>query len=243
MKKKLLTLSILLTSFQTAYAETQRNTALDTVEQKASYTLGADLAKNFIQQGIEIDSDALIMGFEDALKKRPLKLNQQEMNSAIQALKQKIMAKRLADFKAKADENHKKGQAFLAENQKKPGVHTTDSGLQYKILQKSKNTDNSHPTEDSTVIAHYEGRLIDGKIFDSSYQRGTPLKFELSNVIPGWQEALKMMKPGDIWEVYIPAKLAYGEKGAGNTIGPNETLIFKVELISVEPDTEEAQQK
>lgn len=233
MKKSLIALFILLASGHTALAA---NTSLTTVEQQASYTLGADLAKNFIQQGIEIDSDALIMGFEDALKGRPLKLSQQEMNSAIQALKKKIMDKKLADFKAKSEANKKKGEDFLAENKKKPDVHTTASGLQYKIIKEGKG---SHPTDDSTVIAHYEGRLIDGTIFDSSYKRGTPLKFELSNVIPGWQEALKMMRPGDVWEVYIPTKLAYGEKGAGKIIGPNETLIFKIELITVDTHKEE----
>ncbi len=231
MKKNLIALSILLASGHAALAAN-----LKTVEQQASYTLGADLAKNFIQQGIEIDSDALIMGFEDALKGRPLKLSQQQMNNSIQTLKKKIMDKKLAEFKAKAEANKKKGETFLAENKKKTGIHTTASGLQYKIIKEGKGP---HPTDDSTVIAHYEGRLIDGTIFDSSYKRGTPFKFELSDVIPGWQEALKMMRPGAIWEVYIPAKLAYGEKGAGKIIGPNETLIFKVELITVDTPKEE----
>ena len=227
MKKTLIALAISSVTF-TAFAADAK---LDTILQKASYTLGADLAKNFKNQGIQIDNDALIAGFEDALKNRPLKLSQQEMNASIEALKKQIMAKKMAEFKAKAEANKKKGQAFLAANKKKPGVHTTASGLQYKIIKAGKG---SHPTDDSTVIAHYEGRLIDGTVFDSSYKRGTPLKFELSNVIPGWREAIKMMRPGAVWEVYIPAKLAYGEKGAGKVIGPNETLIFKVELLTVD---------
>ena len=228
MKKTLIAFSILLLSSTTALAD---NTELKTVEQKASYTLGADLAKNFIQQGIDIDKDALLMGFEDALKGRPLKLTQQEMNDAIKAFKKKIMAQKMAKFKALAKANKVKEAAFFAKNKGKPGIHTTASGLQYKIIKKGKGP---HPTDDSTVIAHYEGRLLDGTVFDSSYKRGTPLKFQLDNVIPGWKEAIKMMRPGSIWEIYIPSKLAYGEKGAGKVIGPNEPLIFKVELITVD---------
>ncbi|GAB6034148.1 FKBP-type peptidyl-prolyl cis-trans isomerase [Galenea microaerophila] len=228
MKKTLIAFSILLLSSTTALAD---NTELKTVEQKASYTLGADLAKNFIQQGIDIDNDALLMGFEDALKGRPLKLTQQEMNDAIEAFKKKIMAQKMAAFKALSEANKVKEAAFFAENKGKPGIHTTASGLQYKIIKEGKGP---HPTDDSTVIVHYEGRLLDGTVFDSSYKRGTPLKFQLDNVILGWKEAIKMMRPGSIWEIYIPSKLAYGEKGAGKVIGPNEPLIFKVELLTVE---------
>lgn len=230
MKKLPLLSAILLAISSNAFAADSK---LKTVEQKASYTLGTDLAKNFQQQGIDIDADALILGFEDAMKKRPLKLTKEEMNASIQALKKQIMAKKMAELETKAQTNLKKGEAFLAENKKKPGVKTLPSGLQYRVIQEGKGP---HPTDDDYITAHYEGKLIEGTVFDSSYKRGSPIVFQLSNVIPGWQEALKLMRPGAKWEIFVPAKLAYGKKGAGKVIGPNETLIFTVELIKVDKE-------
>lgn len=127
-----------------------------------------------------------------------------------------------------SDQNKLIGQAFLAKNMTQPGVVTLPDGLQYKIL---KPGTGARPTADSTVTVHYAGRLVNGKEFDSSYQRGEPTSFPVSGVIPGWTEALQRMNKGSIWEIYVPAALAYGEKGAPPVIGPNETLIFKVELL------------
>lgn len=122
------------------------------------------------------------------------------------------------------------GAAFLEANKKKPGVVTLPDGLQYKIITEGTG---SKPTDSDTVVVHYEGKLVDGTVFDSSYKRGEPASFQVNGVIPGWTEALKLMKAGSTWELYIPASLAYGEQGAAPLIGPNETLIFKVNLISV----------
>ena len=201
---------------------------LSTVEQKASYTLGADLAMNFEKQGLNIDIQALTAGMKDALDKKPMQLTQAEMEEAIASVKNQIMQKQLEVRSEQGANNAKMGKAFLAENAKKDGVKTTSSGLQYKIL---KAGTGPSPTADNKLTAHYEGRLIDGTVFDSSFERGSPLEFYMSNVIKGWQEALSLMNTGAKWEVYIPSELAYGEKGAGKRIGPNSTLIFTVELI------------
>lgn len=130
-----------------------------------------------------------------------------------------------------ASKNLAAGQAFLAKNKTQPGVTVLPSGLQYKILKQSSG---AKPNASSIVTVNYEGKLINGTVFDSSYQRGEPATFPLSNVIPGWQEALQMMPVGSIWEIVIPPQLAYGSRGAGNAIGPNETLIFKVHLLKID---------
>jgi len=227
MKKALLVAIGLTFSAASLAADTQ----LKTVEQKASYTLGVDLAKNFTKQGLQIDVNALAQGMQDSLENKPLKLSQEEMETAVNEVKQALMQKQLETRKKLADENAQAGAAFLAENKSKTGVKTTASGLQYKIITAGKGPS---PTEDDMITAHYKGSLIDGSVFDSSYERGSPLEFQMGNVIKGWGEALKLMNAGAKWEVYIPAELAYGEKGAGNRIGPNETLIFNIELIKFE---------
>ncbi len=208
------------------------NKALSTSEQKASYTLGADLAKNFTEQGLTIDIKAFTLGLEDAIKHRPLKLTEKEMMSAISDVKKEMLEKQQAERKVIGDANLKEGQAFLANNAKKAGVISLPSGVQYKVITEGKG---AHPTEDDTLIAHYRGTLIDGTEFDSSYKRGTPLKFQMGNVIKGWSEVMKLMNPGSKWEVYIPANMAYGAKGAGKAIGPHQTLIFTIELITFDP--------
>jgi FKBP-type peptidyl-prolyl cis-trans isomerase FklB len=205
--------------------------SLKTVDQKASYTLGVDLAQNFNQQGLNIDIEALAQGMRDVKNQTPLKLTAEEMEQAVNEVKKAMMEKQMAARKALAEENAKIGADFLAENKTKPGVKSTASGLQYKVIEAGSG---DSPKDGDVITAHYKGSLIDGRVFDNSYDRGTPLEFELNNVIPGWQEALKLMSSGAKWEVYIPANLAYGEKGAGDRIGPNETLIFTVELIKFE---------
>jgi FKBP-type peptidyl-prolyl cis-trans isomerase FklB len=149
-----------------------------------------------------------------------------EMRSAMVSMQQKIEAQRAAQ----ADKAKAAGEAFLAANKGKAGVITLSSGIQYKII---KTGSGKQPKAEDNITAHYEGTLINGKIFDSSYQRGTPATFSVNQVIPGWQEILQLMHEGDKWQVFIPAHLAYGERGAGQDIGPNEALIFDIELISV----------
>lgn len=224
--KKLFIIAIGLAFTPSAFAA---NSGLSTSEQKTSYTLGADLAKNFTEQGLKIDIKAFTLGLEDAIKHRPLKLTEEEMMSAISDAKKEMLEKQQAERKIIGDTNIKEGQAFLTSNAKKSGVISLPSGVQYKVITKGKG---AHPTEDDTLIAHYSGTLIDGTEFDSSYKRGTPLKFQMGSVIKGWGEVMKLMAPGAKWEVYIPADMAYGAKGAGEVIGPHQTLIFTVELIT-----------
>ena len=204
------------------------NDALQTVNQKASYTLASDLAKNFKEQGVNIDSKAFMLGLEDTLNNRPSKLSDEEMMNAISTVQKQIMSKQEADRKEKGLANIKEGEEYLSKNAKKPGVKTLENGIQYKVIESGQG---KSPTENDTIFAHYEGKFINGEVFDSSYDRGTPLKFVMSNVIKGWGEVLKIMKPGDKWEVVIPSDLAYREKGAGERIGPNKTLVFTIELI------------
>lgn len=224
MKKTLLVAALLGLSHHAIAADSQ----LKTNEQKASYTLGVDLAKNFTKQGLNIDVEAFTLGMQDALNQKPLRLTQEEMQTAVNEVKQAMMQKQIEAHQKQAEANAKAGADFLAANKTKPGVKTTDSGLQYKVIESGKGPS---PQDGDTITAHYKGSLIDGTVFDSSYERGSPIEFPVSNVIKGWQEALKMMKAGDKWEVYIPSELAYGEKGAGDRIGPNSTLIFTIELI------------
>ncbi len=226
--KKILLISLGLALAPSAFADKYN---LETTEQRASYTLGADIAKNFRDQGLEIDVNAFSLGLEDALKNRKLKLNEEEMMAAINAVKQKMQKQQLEKQQSIARKNRDEGKAFLAENAKKEGVITLDSGVQYKVLTEGKG---NSPTPEDTISAHYRGTLLDGTEFDSSFKRGTPLTLQMGSVIKGWGEVLKRMKPGSKWEVYIPSDMAYGEKGAGDAIGPNQTLIFTIELIDFE---------
>jgi len=147
------------------------------------------------------------------------------------SFKKDFIAKKQELEKQLGEKNKKEGSSFLAENQKKEGVKTLPSGLQYKVI---KSGSGKKPKLDDTVTTHYRGSLIDGTEFDSSYRRGKPVTFPVNQVIPGWTEALQLMEEGAKWELFVPSNLAYGEKGAGNEIGPNATLIFEVELISVQ---------
>lgn len=223
MKKSLITLAIASLISSTAFA-----TELKTTEQKASYTLGTDLAKNLATQGIHIDMTALIAGIRDITENKKPQLTEQEMQAAIMQLKKELMAKKIAEHKKLAQQNAKAGADFLAKNKTKPGIKVLPGGLQYKVIKAGKGP---HPTENDYITAHYEGRLLNGKVFDSSFKRGKPLEFQMGDVIKGWGEALKQMRPGAKWEIYVPASLAYGERGAGKVIGPNETLIFTIDFI------------
>ena len=200
--------------------------ALDNDKSKISYTLGYQLAQSLRQQGFDLDGDVAASAVRDAFKGNAPRMSQQEMEATIQAMNTALMQKKIELAQA----NHEAGKKFLDENKKKKGVVTRDSGLQYKVI---KAGTGKQPKVSDTVVAHYEGRLINGKVFDSSVQRGTPATFPLSRVIKGWQEVVPLMKEGAKWEVYIPAELAYGERGAGQNIGPNETLIFDIELIKI----------
>ena len=205
-----------------ALAESKLKTQAD----KLSYTLGVQVAEQYKSNGIEINTKIFSEAVEEVLKGKTPRLSRDEMIQAIQML-QKEQVNRM---KSVGEGNLKKGQKFLASNKSKKGVIVLPSGVQYKIEKKGSG---KRPTLDNSVIAHYRGTLIDGTEFDSSYTRGQPATFPVSGVIKGWQEVLQLMQVGAKWKVFIPPVLAYGERGAGPSIGPNETLIFDIELIDI----------
>lgn len=204
---------------------------LDTPKSRISYTIGVNIGKDFQTQKMDVDADILLLGLKDAMTNKELRLTDEEMVSEIEAFQKEMQAKMAAEMEAMVAKNKAEGEAFLAENAKKEGVVVTASGLQYKVLEPG---GGDSPGSADMVTVHYRGTLIDGTQFDSSYDRGQPATFPVGGVIAGWTEALQLMKPGAKWQLVIPAGLAYGERGAGQDIGPNATLLFEVELISVE---------
>jgi FKBP-type peptidyl-prolyl cis-trans isomerase len=205
---------------------------------KLSYSFGHSIGETIKQQNVEVDFELMVKGIKDAMSgSTDLLVSADEVKEILVAYQQKKreeMMKAQAEAQMKASvTNMKKGEAFLAENAKKEGVVTLASGLQYKVLVEGK-ADGKMPKETDTVTTHYRGTTVDGEEFDSSYSRNEPTSFTVNGVIAGWTEALQLMKEGAKWQLFIPAKLAYGERGAGGKIGPSETLIFEVELISVD---------
>jgi|TARA_B100001059_G_scaffold128320_1_gene128203 FKBP-type peptidyl-prolyl cis-trans isomerase FklB len=197
---------------------------LNTEMEKVSYSLGVNVAKSVKNQGLEsIDSEAIAQAFTDVFEGNELKISEQESNVILQEYFGKLAQKAQS-------QNVEAGQNFLAENAKRDGVVTTATGLQYEVLTEGSG---DSPKETDQVTVHYHGTLIDGTVFDSSVERGQPATFPVNGVIPGWVEALQLMNPGAKFKLFIPSNLAYGERGAGGAIGPNATLIFEVELISI----------
>ncbi|QHL86519.1 hypothetical protein GU926_03305 [Nibribacter ruber] len=203
---------------------------LKDLNQKISYIIGRDMAANFTKQGISIEADALLMGLKEALSGKPSQLSQEEIQSSMMQLQMQMQEKQQASAGASGEQNKKEGEAFLQENKGKSGVTSLPSGLQYEVLESGSG---KTPSKSSNVTTHYHGTLIDGTVFDSSYERGEPATIPVNGVIAGWTEALQLMKEGDKWRLYIPGDLAYGTRGAGGDIGPNATLIFDVELLKV----------
>lgn len=229
MKIKLVAAAVLGLAMSTAMAATDAP-SLSTDTDKLSYSIGADLGKNFKTQGIDINPTALAKGMQDGMGNGSLALTEQQMKDVLTKFQKDLMTKRTAEFNQKADENKTKGEKFLADNKGKPGVVVLPSGLQYKIIEEGKG---NKPGKADTVTVEYTGRLINGTVFDSTDKAGKPATFQVSQVIPGWTEALQLMPSGSTWEVYVPANLAYGPRSVGGPIGPNEALIFKIHLISV----------
>jgi FKBP-type peptidyl-prolyl cis-trans isomerase FklB len=199
-------------------------------KEKLGYSIGMDIGGNLKRQSVEVDPDALSKGFKDAYTGGKTLLTEEESRRTIMVFQRQLMEKRVEAQKQLGEKNKAEGEKFLAENGKKEGVKTLASGLQYKELVPGKG---KTPKDNDTVTTNYKGTLIDGTEFDSSYKRGEPVTFPVSGVIPGWTEALQLMKEGAKWQLFIPPNLAYGERGAGQEIGPNATLIFEVELISI----------
>jgi len=201
-----------------------QNVELTNEIDSVSYSLGLNVARNVKGQGLEeINIDALVKAFNDVYEDRELVLNEMEAGQCLQSYFQRAQM-------AMSDASKAAGAAFLAENKSRDGVVTTESGLQYEIITEGSG---DKPGLEDNVTTHYHGTLIDGTVFDSSVDRGEPVSFAVNGVIPGWTEALQLMSVGSKYKLYIPSELAYGERGAGGAIGPNETLIFEVELISI----------
>jgi FKBP-type peptidyl-prolyl cis-trans isomerase FklB len=216
-----------------ATAKTAAPLTLKTQKEKASYAIGMNIGKNLKRDSVEIDPAVLSRALRDVLAGNKLLLTDEEAKAALTALQVEVRAKEEAKIKAAGVENKKSGEAFLAANKTKEGVVTLPSGLQYKII---KEGTGPKPAAEDTVLCHYRGTLVDNTEFDSSYKRGEPLKIPVGGVIKGWTEAIQLMPVGSKWQLYIPSDLAYGDRGApGSPIGPNSTLIFDVELISIEP--------
>jgi len=228
MKMKLVAVAMSL-AMTTAIAAND-TVVLKTDMDKLSYSIGTDLGKNFKRQGIEINPPMMAKGIQDGMAGGALLLTEQQMKDVLNQFQKELMAKRTAEFTKKADENKVKGEAFLTQNKSKPGVVTLPSGLQYKIVQSATG---AKPGKEDTVTVEYTGKTIAGEVFDSTDKAGKPATFKLSQVIPGWTEALQLMPAGSTWEVYVPANLAYGSRSVGGPIGPNETLVFNIHLISV----------
>jgi FKBP-type peptidyl-prolyl cis-trans isomerase FklB len=214
---------------------------LKTDKQKQSYAIGQSIGqgvqKNFQRDGIDVDPAILARAIRDALTNAKPAMTDEESKATLDALKTQIMAKREATAKAaqaeaqvQGDANKKAGDAFLADNKTKDGVVTLPSGLQYKVITAGTGP---KPAATDTVVCNYRGTLIDGKEFDASVKHGGPASFPVNGVIKGWTEALQLMPVGSKWQLFIPPNLAYGPQGAGADIGPNSTLVFDVELLSI----------
>lgn len=211
-------------------ATTATNAATPPVNlDEANYAIGVDIGETFKAQGITINADQIAQGIKDAITGAKYKYSRQDMANTLQAFQKQITAQQQAAFAAQSNKNAADGAAFLAANKTKPGVVTTASGLEYKVIAAGQGP---HPGDNDIVTVDYTGTFINGKVFDSSYTRGKPVTFPVSQVIPGWTEVIKLMQPGAIYEVYIPSNLAYGDKGLNNVIGPKQTLVFKIHLIS-----------
>ncbi len=215
--KKILFIKIFILGFVSLNAQN-----INTEMEKVSYSLGVNIASSLKQQGWELDAKSLSDAFVDVFNGNKLLIDEKEASSILQNYQQKIANKTL-------EKNSTLGKEFLEKNAKKDGVITTSSGLQYKVL---KEGDGDSPKETDKVEVHYHGTLIDGTVFDSSVDRGESITFPVNGVIPGWVEALQLMKTGAKYKLFIPSDLAYGNRGQGK-IGPNSTLIFEVELISI----------
>lgn len=204
---------------------------METQQDKVSYIIGRQIGEDFKNKGVEINFDIFADAAKAAYAGEESKLSAGEIQSVMVAFQMEMQQKAQEQAAKAGVENKKVGEDYLEKNKNAEGVQVTASGLQYKVI---KSGSGATPEATSTVETHYEGKLIDGTVFDSSYARGQAASFPVNGVIAGWTEALQLMKEGDVWELTIPSHLAYGERGAGASIGPNSTLIFKIELIKVQ---------
>ena len=230
MRTRLITILAAIAMLAVASLVRAESAELKDPKQKLSYAIGAKMGADLKKQGVDIDPKAFEAGLADSMVGK-LQLSDAEIKEVFDATRTALIAKQQVKQQADAAANTKVGDAFLAANAKKEGVKTTVSGLQYKVLKAGAG---KIPGPKDTVKVHYQGTLIDGTVFDSSIARGEPVTFQVDGVIPGWTEALQLMKVGEKYQLFIPPKLAYGTTGAGDKIGPNSVLIFEVELIGIE---------
>jgi len=203
---------------------------LKTFADKISYVLGQEIGSSFKESPTEIDLELFMRGIKDSLNEQESLLEPNEANQIKQEFSRQVQESRTKKIAALSEKNQQAETAFMAENKTREGVVTTESGLQYMVLKKG---DGSRPTSSDTVTVHYRGALLDGTEFDSSYERNQPASFQVAGVIAGWTEALQLMNVGSKFRLFIPSRLAYGKRGAGGKIGPNEMLIFDVELLEI----------
>lgn len=207
-------------------------------KEKLSYALGVDLGRNLKQQAVSVDAEAIANGLRDALTGAKTQLSEEEIGATLSAFRAELKRQQMevrqneapARARAQAMKNKQAGEEFLAANKTKDGVVALPSGLQYRIL---KAGEGKKPSDADTVVCRYRGTLVDGTEFDSTERTGQPAAFKVSQVIPGWREALKLMPVGSKWQLFVPSELGYGERGAGREIGPNAALVFEVELLEI----------
>ncbi|MGD0886642.1 MAG: FKBP-type peptidyl-prolyl cis-trans isomerase [Thermodesulfovibrionales bacterium] len=213
-------------------AQAEDQASLKDPKDRLSYSIGVDIGQRLKSQSIEVDPEMLSKGIKDIYTGGKPLMTEQEVRDTLAAFQKDMIAKQKERAKVIGEKNKKEGEAYLEANKKKEGVKVLPSGLQYKVITEGKG---KTPKLTDTVTVNYKGTLIDGTEFDSSYKRGQPATFAVDKVIPGWTEALQLMKEGAKWQIVVPSALAYKEMGAGNLIGPNATLIFEIELISFKP--------
>lgn len=227
--------------------ESASGSDLTTTDQRLSYMVGTNMARQFKRDDVALDLDALSLGITDALEEKESRLSEEQIQDTIAAIQERsqerqeqLRAEQEKERIALAEKNKTEGAAYLEANKAKEGVVVTDSGLQYRELVSGSG---ARPTGSDAVSVHYTGTLIDGTEFDSSYRRNEPATFPVTGVIPGWVEALQLMNVGDKWELTVPSKLAYGPGGTGGAIGPNATLVFEVELLDIVEEEEKPEQE
>jgi len=228
--RRLVAVSVLSTLLLAVQVYGAEEISLKDKKDKVSYAIGLDVGNAMKKQSIDINTDIFVKGLQDALSGGKKLMTDDEIRETMTAFSREMAEKQKETMKKLGEKNKQEGDAFLAENKKKEGVKTLPSGLQYKVITEGTG---KTPKATDTVTVNYRGTLIDGTEFDSSYKRGQPATFSVNGVIKGWTEALQLMKEGSKWQLFIPSELAYGDRGAGGQIGPNATLIFDVELISV----------
>lgn len=235
MRQHRLAAAVALVGLVLAGCDSQTSVELKTPAQKASYGIGLNMGKSLAQEGMDdLDSKAVAQGIEDAIGKKEQKLKDEELVEAF-AFLQKRAEERLAAIN---DESAKAGKKFLEENAKKEGVTTTASGLQYEVLKKA---EGAQPKATDVVTVHYEGKLTDGKVFDSSVERGSPIDLPVNGVIPGWVEGLQLMHVGEKYKLYVPSELAYGAQSPSPAIPANSVLVFELELLAIKDSAAQPQ--